>query len=80
MGLGPEMWRTRAWRCPLHNLQTSNLSCAGTHAHALMKPDPIPLQFGTHGESGPRELTGSGNLFEQGKSDVFKFKMPDLGE
>lgn len=37
-------------------------------------------QFGSIRESGARELTGSGNLFEQGKSDVFKFKMPDLGE
>jgi len=32
------------------------------------------------GQSGARELAGPGSLFEAGKANSFKFKMPDLGE
>ena len=53
---------------------TSNIKNAGTDARVSIN------LFGSNGDSGPRELTGPGNLFEGGKTDSFKFKMLDLGE
>ena len=46
----------------------------------LSLPQVLVNLFGAAGQSGARELTGPGNLFETGKTDSFKFKMPDLGE
>eukprot|EP00798_Chlamydomonas_sp_ICE-L_P013675 gene13675-19563_t len=55
-------------------VHTSDISGAGTDAKVLLN------LFGERADSGPRELTGPGNLFETGNTDVFKFKMVDLGE
>ena len=53
---------------------TSNINNAGTDAKVSIN------LFGLAGESGARELAGPGNLFETGKVDAFKFKMPGLGK
>ncbi|KAG2501257.1 hypothetical protein HYH03_001064 [Edaphochlamys debaryana] len=55
-------------------VHTSDVSGAGTDANVSCE------MFGTKGNSGPRELTGKGNLFERGKADQFVFKLPDLGD
>ncbi|KAG2432966.1 hypothetical protein HXX76_008694 [Chlamydomonas incerta] len=55
-------------------VHTSDIKGAGTDANVCLE------MFGAKGSSGVRELTGKGNLFEQGKSDKFIFKMADLGD
>lgn len=55
-------------------VHTSNIRGAGTDARVHIN------LAGVKGESGAKELTGKGNLFEQGKTDTFALKMMDLGD
>jgi hypothetical protein len=55
-------------------VHTSNIRGAGTDARVHIN------LCGAKGESGAKELTGKGNLFEQGKADTFTLKMLDLGD
>ena len=52
---------------------TSNIRHAGTDARVTIN------LMGSDGSSGPLTLSGPGDLFENGKTDVFKFKLMDLG-